>query len=103
MNFTALIPESCWANIIITAMFNGARRDGLVSISLSGVLGTSFMASYSARISSISSCTSSVPRSQVRAAKSVNNLLASQTEFYIMMPVDKFLTSLSLDFLALVQ
>lgn len=86
---TALIPESCCANIIITAMVNGARRDGLVTISFNVVLGTSFMASYSARISSISSCTSSVPRSQVKAITpqiiKTNELKEKQTGFFFLL------------------
>ena len=94
---TALIPENCWANIIMTAMMSGARRDWLVNISTSVVLGTSFMLSYSARISSISSCTSSEPRSQVSAT--------SQLYFYIQENLRNWLittvTSLSFDFFAL--
>jgi len=61
------MPDSCWANIIITAIMSGARRVWLVNISHKVVLGTSFMLSYSPRISSISSCTSNEPLNQVSA------------------------------------
>ena len=63
----ALMPESCWASIIMMAMMRGWRRELLVSISFRVTLGTSFMDSCSCFISSISSWISIVPRSQVRA------------------------------------
>ena len=50
-----LMPESCWASIIIMAMIRGCLRDPLTSISLRVTLGTSFMLSCSCFISSISS------------------------------------------------
>lgn len=65
---TALMPESCWAIIIMTEMTRGMRRVGLVTISRRDTDGTSLDASASLRISPISCCTSLVLRSQVRAA-----------------------------------
>ena len=63
----ALIPDSCCANIIMFAIIRGFLRALLVNISLSVTLGTSFMASCSCFISSISSWTSMVERNQVKA------------------------------------
>lgn len=52
---TALIPENCWASMMTHEMTSGMRRVSLVSISFNVTCGTSFIASYSARISSSSS------------------------------------------------
>ena len=51
----ALMPDSCWANIIMMAMMSGWRRAELKSISLRVTFGTSFIDSCSCFISSISS------------------------------------------------
>jgi hypothetical protein len=65
--------EKVWgltcANMMTQAMMRGMRMAALVNISERVTRGTSFMASYSARISSSSSWTSIVPRSQVRAGE----------------------------------
>ena len=50
-----LMPESCWANIIIMAMISGFLRELLIIISFRVTLGTSFIDSCSCFISSISS------------------------------------------------
>ena len=66
---TALIPLNCWASITTQAMIKGILMAALVNISESVTCGTSFMASYSALMSSNSSCTSTVPLSQFKAKK----------------------------------
>ena len=48
----ALMPDSCCAIIIMTAMTSGRRSDEVVTMARSVTLGCSFMASCSARISS---------------------------------------------------
>ena len=77
---TALIPESCCANIIIKAMNNGDRSAPLVNISLNEICGMSFIFSCSALISSISEWTSTLPRSQFNAlvARSSSSLSKSK-------------------------
>ncbi len=68
ISLTQLIPDNCWASIIIMDMISGNFREGLVTISLRVTVGTSFMLSYSFLISSISSMTSTLSLSHVRAA-----------------------------------
>ncbi|KAE9526939.1 hypothetical protein AGLY_013587 [Aphis glycines] len=60
---TALIPDNCWHNIIITDMPSGVFNIGFDNISRRVTRGITFIASFSALISSISSCTSIVPLS----------------------------------------
>jgi len=67
-NMTALMPDSCCANMIMTEMNNGMRSAGFINNSRTVTLGISFIDSYSVRISSISSWTSIVPRNQDNAA-----------------------------------
>lgn len=54
-NMTALMPDSCWANMIMMEMNNGMRSAGFTNSSRTVTFGISFTDSYSARISSISS------------------------------------------------
>ena len=79
-DLTALIPESCCANIIIKAMNNGDLSAPLVNISLNEICGMSFIFSCSALISSISEWTSTLPRSQFNAlvARSSSSLSKSK-------------------------
>lgn len=66
-NMTALMPDSCWANMTIIEMNIGMRSAGFTNSSRTVTFGTNFTDSYSARISSISSWTSIVPRNQDNA------------------------------------
>jgi hypothetical protein len=73
----ALIPDNCWANIIMTEMISGALRAPLVIISFRVTLGNSFMDSCSFFISSISLVTSWDPLNQVRALVAPSSLSLS--------------------------
>lgn len=66
-NNTALIPQSCCANVIMQVMISGVLRAWLDSISFKVSVGIDLICSYSVRISSSSPWTSIVPRSQVRS------------------------------------
>jgi len=67
-NITALMPDSCCANMIMMEMNNGMRSAGFINSSRTVTFGINFIDSYSVRISSISSWTSIVPRNQDNAA-----------------------------------
>lgn len=45
LRLTQLMPDSCWANIIIMAMTSGCLRVELTNISFKVTFGTSFMLS----------------------------------------------------------
>lgn len=68
-NMMALIPENCWAIMIITAMVRGILRVEFMTSSRRVTCGISLTDSYSVRISSISSCTSLVPLNHTSAEK----------------------------------
>ena len=73
IRLTALIPDSCWANIIIMAIIRGCLREDVLTISFSEIVLTDFMLSFSDLISSTSWWTSTRPLNQVKALTALSS------------------------------